>query len=235
MGWGPRLRQKYSYYTPEEYYEALVMRLVTERVHWLDVGCGRDVFPSNRRLAELLADRCQTLVGIDPDSTILENPFVHVRVQSEIENYCSDRTFDVVTLRMVAEHIANPDQAVRSLAALTRPGGMLVIYTVNKWAPVSLASWLVPFRFHHPIKRLLWQTEEKDTFPVAYRMNTRGALKKLMHRNGFREVYFTYLDDLRTLARFRTLHRMELTLWRWVTTFQVNYPENCLLGVYQRP
>src|SRR5882724_9265691 len=72
MGWGPRTRCRFGYFTPDDYYEATVSRLVTGGCAWLDVGSGRNVFPSNRKLARLLAQRCGLLVGLDPDSTIDE-------------------------------------------------------------------------------------------------------------------------------------------------------------------
>src|SRR5688572_5541564 len=79
-GWGPRMRFRFNYTTPDDYYEAVVARLVTSGCSWLDVGCGRHVFPSNARLARILADRCALLVGVDPDETVNANAFVHQRV-----------------------------------------------------------------------------------------------------------------------------------------------------------
>jgi hypothetical protein len=123
---------------------------------------------------------------------------------------------------------------VAALARLVRRGGKVVIYTVNQWTPIAVASWLVPFGLHHPVKRLLWRTEERDTFPVTYRMNTRRRLASLFKTQGFRETTFTYLDDCRTFHRFRSLHRLELRTWRFLQRFRLRYPETCLLGVYER-
>src|SRR5262245_40186768 len=106
MGWGPRIRGHFGYFTPDDYYEATVSRSVTAGCTWLDVGSGRNVFPSNRKLARILARRCGLLIGLDPDSTIDENDLVHERVKTSIEGYQTERTFDVVTMRMVAEHVA---------------------------------------------------------------------------------------------------------------------------------
>jgi hypothetical protein len=97
-----------------------------------------------------------------------------------------------------------------------------------------MAAWLTPFWLHHPVKRVLWGTEEKDTFPVVYRMNTRARLRSLFGRAGFREQHFAYLDDCRTFHRLRLLHSMELLLWRLLHAADIQYPENCLLGVYRR-
>ena len=172
------MRLRFNYFTPDDYYEAAVAKLVTSDCNWLDVGCGRHVFPSNARLARILADSCALLVGVDPDVTVNENTFVHQRVNSHIEDYHSDRPFDLVTLRMCAEHVAEPNRALAAFSRLTKPGGKMIIYTINRWSPVPIITWIVPFSLHHPIKRVLWETEEKDTFPVCYLMNTRKQLAR---------------------------------------------------------
>ena len=81
LGWGPRMRRRFGHHTPDDCYEAGLLRLVDGDTEWLDVGCGRNLFPSNRPLSELLSRRCQRLVGVDPDETLEENPFVHERVR----------------------------------------------------------------------------------------------------------------------------------------------------------
>ena len=234
MGWGPRTRSRFGYFSPDDYYEATVSRLVTAGCAWLDVGSGRNVFPSNRRLAQSLAKRCRLLVGLDPDRTIDENDLVHERVRMSIEHYRPELTFDVVTLRMVAEHMTDPDGVVAALARLTKPGGQVIVYTINRWSPVPIVTCLVPFRFHHLPKRLLWNSTEKDTFPVAYRMNTRRELGEVFGKHGFQESEFGYVDDCRTFAAFRVMLILELCLWRGLRFLGLRYPENCLLSVYRR-
>jgi 2-polyprenyl-3-methyl-5-hydroxy-6-metoxy-1,4-benzoquinol methylase len=233
-GWGPRTRFSFSYFTPDEYYEAVVSKLVASGCSWVDVGGGRDVFPDNPALATELAARYRRLAAVDPSDTVEENQFAHQRVRARIEDFTSSEPFDLATLRMVAEHIDVPEQSVASLARLVKPKGMVVVYTVNKWSLISLASWLTPFRLHHAVKHLLWKTEEKDTFPVVYKMNTRRRLQVLFHQAGFREQHFAYLDDCRTFHRFRVLNYLEMSLWRVLQTVGCHYPETCLLGVYQR-
>ena len=234
MGWGPRIRSRFAYFTPDDYYEATVSRLVTPGCRWLDVGSGRNIFPSNRRLAEVLGRRCGRLVGLDPDPTIEENDLVHERVRANIEEYHADDSFELITLRMVAEHVADPEGAVAALARLTTPGGHVVVYTINRWSPIPIVTYLVPFRFHHLPKRLLWKAQKRDTFPVVYRMNTRRALQRVFRSHGFAESEFAYLDDCRTLAVFRLTLILELSIWRSLHALGMAYPENCLLGVYRR-
>jgi SAM-dependent methyltransferase len=234
MGPAPRRRAALGYFTPDDVYEGLVAHLVREGSAWIDVGGGRDLFPGNPELARLLARRCRRLVGVDPSANIDENPFVHERARCAIEDYRDAEAFDLATLRMVAEHIDRPAAAVAALARLVRPGGTVVVYTINRWSPVPVLTALVPFRLHHAFKRVLWQTEEKDTFPVAYRLNTRSSLARYFRAGGFRERCFAYLDDCRTLHRFPAFNYLELLLWRVLNRVGTRYPETCLLGVYER-
>lgn len=72
------------------------------------------------------------------------------------------------------------------------------------------------------------------TFPVCYKMNSRRVLKDYFEKAGFEEVLFHKLDDLSTFGRFRWLNYFELMIWRFYSRLGMTYPENCLLGDYQR-
>jgi 2-polyprenyl-3-methyl-5-hydroxy-6-metoxy-1,4-benzoquinol methylase len=234
LGPNPRLWRRYGYYHPDEYYEAMVAKLVNGQSTWLDVGCGHDLLSANPKLAQVLSDRCALLVGLDPDDAVADNRWVHEAVKGTLEDYQSDRTFDIITLCMVAEHLPNAEASVKALARLTKPGGRVILYTVSKWSPLAVLARLVPFRLHHAIKRRMWGSQECDTFPVAYRMNTRARVSELFLQRGFKERYFAALADCRVLARFGILHHAELSVWRLLNTIGLPYPERCLLAVYER-
>lgn len=233
-GWGPRLRERFGYVSPDEWYEATVFGLVAEHTDWLDVGCGRNIFPFNYPTAEVLAQRCHHLVGVDPSSNIDLNTLVHERARCLLQDYRSEQTFDLITMRMVAEHITDPAGAVGALARLTRPGGHVVIYTVWKWSPASMLAALTPLSAHVAAKRLLWGSAQRDTFPTAYKMNTRADLLRHMSAAGFVETGFTFLDDCRSLAQVERLAQLELRLWRMLRTLRLRYPERCILATYRR-
>ena len=230
----PRRRHAHGYYLPADFYEALVANLVVDGCAWVDVGGGHQIFPENPGLSRQLVDRCSTVVAVDPSDNVHRNPFVHERAQSFIEDYRPERCFDLATLRMVVEHVSKPAAVVRALHGLMKPGGVVVVLTVNRWSPVSLASRIVPFALHHYVKRVVWGGEEEDTFPVCYLMNTRRQLSGLFQSQGFREVTFSYLDDLSSFGALKGLGYAELLAWKMWNRTGLRYPENCLLGVYEK-
>jgi len=235
LGWGPRMRLDCNYYTPDDVYEALVAGLVVSGVSWLDVGCGRELFPNNLGLAELLSKRCARLTGVDPDPTLQENPWVHQKVAKGIDGYHGDEAFDLVTMRMVAEHIEDPLACVRAIARALRPGGLAVVYTVFAGSPIPLLTRMAPMGLRHVVKSWLWGAQPKDTFPTHFRMNTRAALQRQFASVKMSEEAFLRLSDCRTFAKFPSLAKAELVGMRVCRAFGLPYPEQCLLGVYRKP
>lgn len=233
-GWQVRMRHRFGYFGGEDWYEATVDRLVRDGCAWIDVGGGKGVLPHNKSLSLALSRRCGLLVGVDPSANIQENPYVHERAQCIIQDYTSERKFDLATLRMVAEHIEDPKSAIDSLARLVKPGGKVVIVTPNRWSPLAVAASLLPHRVHQILTHLLWGTKDEDVFPTVYKMNTRKRLRALFEEGGFKEVDFAYLDSCDAFHRFRVSCFLELSLWRFLRKLGITYPENNLLGIYER-
>ena len=230
----PELRQRFGYCTPDELYKAAVSGFVGPDTCWLDVGCGRDLFPSNPATAAMLADRCRLLVGLDPSSNIDDNKLLHERVCCTIEEYRTKRTYDLVTMRMVAEHIETPEATVAALSRLAKPNGHVILYTVGRWTPAALLAAATPLAVHHRIKRKLWNVAERDTFPTFYRMNTHNTLRRLFEAADFIEAFFLRLDDARSFGKWKALATMELHLWRWLCSVGLPYPEACIMGIYRK-
>ena len=235
LGWGPKLRRDHGYSTPDDVYEALLASLCVKGLRWLDIGCGRELCPSNPSLAKLLAQRVGRLVGLDPDPTLDENPYVHEKIKAPIDGYESEERFDLAALRMVAEHIDDPEACVRGMVKALAPGGLAIVYTVFAASPMPLLTRLAPMGLRHTVKRFLWRTDQKDTFPTRFRMNTRGRLQRLFGAHGLREEAFLRLDDCRTFSRFRWLLLCELRVRTFFRALGMPYPEHCILGAYRKP
>lgn len=234
MGWSPVRRHKFGYYLPADVYEAMVAKVVRDRFHWLDVGGGRSVFPDNPRLAKELVARCERLVAVDPSPNVRENEFAHETAQSTLEEYTPKEQFDLATMRMVVEHVADPESFVNALGRLVKPGGLVILLTVSLWSPVTVMSRAVPFKFHNAVKRLFWDTDEVDTFPVCYKMNSRAVLANLFRQAGFVEETFGKADDLSVFGEFKLMNMVELAAWKSLRLVGLQYPERCILGVYRR-
>jgi 2-polyprenyl-3-methyl-5-hydroxy-6-metoxy-1,4-benzoquinol methylase len=232
-GWGPRMRRCFRHATPDDWYEATLSHLVGPGTNWLDVGCGRDLFPNNLPTARRLAQSCHHLTGIDPDANILENMLVHERIQTDVDSFTTDRRFDLITLRMVAEHICDPAPTMAKLRSVLAPEGRLLVYTVSRWSISAIIAALTPIAVHHAVKRILWRTDERDTFETYYRMNSRATLLQLAAAAGLREEAFIRLDDCRTTTRSRPLHWLELLVWRGLNGMGLSHPETCILAVYR--
>ncbi len=109
----------------------------------VDVGCGGGL------VSEPLARLGATVTGIDPtvDSIAvarrhaeMQNLAIDYRTASVEDLQAAGATFDAAVCMEVIEHVPDPQAFVGSLAQLVRPGGMLIISTLNRtWKSYALA------------------------------------------------------------------------------------------------
>ena len=101
----------------------------------IDVGCGAGI------VTEPLSFMGADILGIDAAERNVEVAKRHAQSSGAPVNYlhalpedCMDKagTFDVVLSLEVVEHVADLEQFLQSLAQLVRPGGLLVIGTINR-------------------------------------------------------------------------------------------------------
>jgi len=133
----------------------------------LDVGCGAGIF------CEAVARLGAKVTGLDVSGDVLKVAKEHARegglkieyVLSSVEDYVgSGKKFDVVSLLEIVEHSADHVSLISASASLLKPGGIMLISTVNqtvkgylmgvllaehilKWVPVGTHDW---FRFKRP-------------------------------------------------------------------------------------
>jgi 2-polyprenyl-3-methyl-5-hydroxy-6-metoxy-1,4-benzoquinol methylase len=233
-GWQVRLRDRFGYFPSARWYEGILDRLVTSETTWLDVGGGKTIIPTNPALAKELVLRSKKTVGVDPSENIHANNVVHERHQAFVEDFQTKQSFDLITLRMVAEHVSDPDACIAALSRLISPGGYLVVLTPNRWSPVSLAASLIPNRFHSLFVGILDGRDGGDVFPTYYLLNTRKSLRKCLSKGGFKELEFRYLDNCSLFYRYSVLSHCELRFGYLLRRLGLQYPENELLGVYEK-
>jgi SAM-dependent methyltransferase len=95
----------------------------------LDIGAGRG------ELLHAAVEQGWKVVGIEPSTTFAN----HVRqsgieVRQEPVEQCrfASSSFDVVILAAVLEHLYNPDETIREIARILRPGGALFLDVPNE-------------------------------------------------------------------------------------------------------
>jgi 2-polyprenyl-6-hydroxyphenyl methylase/3-demethylubiquinone-9 3-methyltransferase len=114
--------------------------------HVLDVGCGGGI------LSEAMARAGARVLGIDLSRAVLDVAELHA-LESKIdagyrmiaaEELAQERpaSFDLVTCMEMLEHVPDPAASVKALAALARPGGEVIVSTLNR-SPMAFAVAIV--------------------------------------------------------------------------------------------
>jgi len=108
----------------------------TARARVLDVGCGGGI------LAEAMARAGARVLGIDLSQVCLDVAHLHAldsRVELDYravsaEDLARERPadFDAVTCMELLEHVPDPAAMLATLAALVRPGGDVIVSTLNR-------------------------------------------------------------------------------------------------------
>jgi 2-polyprenyl-6-hydroxyphenyl methylase/3-demethylubiquinone-9 3-methyltransferase len=112
----------------------------------LDVGCGGGI------LSEAMARAGAQVLGIDLSQSVLDVAELHalegsVAVQYRAvaaEDLAQERpaAFDVVTCMEMLEHVPDPAASVAALAALAKPGGTVIVSTLNR-NPLAFAVAII--------------------------------------------------------------------------------------------
>lgn len=161
-------------YSQYHYYDTLKAS-IHSGVSWLDLGCGHQMFASWMTAEEReFGGRAARLIGIDLDFEGLKrNAIVTGKIYGDLVNLpLSAATFDIVTANMVVEHLEFPEDVLREVSRVLRPGGRFILHTPNKLCLMMRISALLPRK----IKLfLIWALEgraEDDVFKTYYRLNT---------------------------------------------------------------
>ncbi len=121
-------------------------RRVFEGLRIVDVGCGGGL--ATEPMARLGADT----LGLDLSPSAIEVARAHAAAAGlEIDYRCAsaaeiaaelpeDRRFDAALALEVVEHVADPASLLADAAALLRPGGVVIVSTLNRTAKSFLAA-----------------------------------------------------------------------------------------------
>ncbi len=109
----------------------------------LDVGCGAGL------LCEPLAQRGAQVVGVDATARNIEIAHWHAAQRGLAVDYRhslaehvieTGERFDVVLNTEVIEHVADPEQLMKECCDLVKPGGIMIVATLNRTARAFLLA-----------------------------------------------------------------------------------------------
>ena len=120
----------------------------------LDIGCG------SGRFLRVLRHSGWEVAGLElNDDTATAARTVHgLAVEASMEVF-EDKSFDLITITHVLEHIRDPQRMLAECARLLKPGGVIAVAVPNieSWqARLTRESW-----FHLDLPRHLWHFSEK--------------------------------------------------------------------------
>ncbi len=112
----------------------------------LDVGCGGGL------LSEAMENRGAIVTGLDTNASAVEAAREHAHLSrsrveyfvTTAEQYAEDcqQTYDVITCMELLEHVPEPASLLSALSTLLKPGGDLIIATLNRNAKSYAAAIL---------------------------------------------------------------------------------------------
>ena len=180
----------------------------------LDAGCGR--------VSALRAfrGRIGRLVGADIHEP--SEPLAHLDA-FEIVDLCgaadgfAPDTFDVVLSNFTLEHFADPDAAMRNLGRWLRPGGTLVLATVNRRHPFVAAYLGLPDWPRHLLQPLV-KASAADAHPIVGVCNDPLTIRQALERAGFTDI------------RIQTVGHLARAWGRHLPTFAVGLVGDLLTG-----
>jgi SAM-dependent methyltransferase len=171
-----------------EAYASLISQHLSPHTVWLDAGCGSRLLEEDMDpLESWLASHCKTIVGMDLSATFNRNIKSLVR-GSVYDLPFAENSLDLITCRMVVEHLAQPRHAFAESARCLRPGGALVVITPHLLnygiLGNAVATKLLPDKLRLRIVRASDSRAEEDIFPVRYKANTMPRLVQSLNASG---------------------------------------------------
>jgi ubiquinone/menaquinone biosynthesis C-methylase UbiE len=174
---------------PDEIHRAAVRRAAAAGAVLVDVGCGRQA--SDLRV---LAPSFERAYGVDVDLTPHREANWELVPADGHRLPFPDGAADVVAMNDVVEHLADPVAAFRDCSRVLRPGGRLIVLTVNVHFPIIYAARWLPHGVRQRLNALASNTPPEDTFPAFYRANTAPTLKAAGHAAGFELMAFRHVS-----------------------------------------
>lgn len=206
-----------------EVYDNLLKSTITNNTVWLDIGCGKN------ELVAKYGQKAKKAIGIDlldekdrVPAPFLQSDLRHIPLESGYAN--------LVTLRMVVEHLEKIPEDFSEVVRLLVPGGKLIILTTNALSPIIFIPRLLPYRMKSWIIQKTFQVDSREIFPTHHRFNT----KKMM-TTGIQEMELIQLEFLEQVPFHRPFLTLLFGIWYAIVDIhKLKFFRSNLLAVFQK-
>jgi ubiquinone/menaquinone biosynthesis C-methylase UbiE len=206
-------------------YKEVLERRVKMADRWLDLGCGRRLFPEWMPQADehqlRITSSARSVFGIDQDfPSLIDNRIVPMRVAGDCSRLpFADASFNLITANMVIEHVADPDSLLQDTHRILKPGGLLVFHTPNFYSYATFMATLVPESWKKKLVGFIEGRKDEDVFPTHYRMNVPSRIQVLAAKNGFR---VTQLEMTESSAQAVVLGPLVILELLWIRILRLS-------------
>ena len=179
------------------------------------------------------------VIGVDISQTELSaappGSYDHI-ICGDITTFTPLPEADLVVSRSVTEHVNDPSTMFLNIFHALRPGGCVIAYVPNKFAPYALVNASLPNRL---TKLLLgsfhWESKEETGFPAVYRRCYPSSFEGLLLDAGFSNLNFRFLYRSEYCNFFVPLHAAEL-IWQLFAS-RLNLRDLCesFIVIAQKP
>jgi ubiquinone/menaquinone biosynthesis C-methylase UbiE len=172
----------------EDIYADVIKANIKDGMAWLDLGCGKRLFPNWRHEDEKYMIGCsRILTGVDINlNSLKHNNSILNKVNGDIAKLpFKNCSFDLVTADMVLEHLAEPSIQCREVYRILKPGGMFILHTPNKYDPLLAVSRILPRKILLKLVEIIEGRGNEDTSVTYYRANSIKDIILLADASGF--------------------------------------------------
>jgi len=185
--WSPAVLALLCKYYPNYGYDRFA-ELLSQNIHptdhLLEIGAGSG---RNHQNHFDLRGRVARYVGVDPDQSVLSNPFLNESHQSSAESLpFADESFDLVFHNFVAEHFESPLDCNRQICRVLKKGGLLIFQTPSRFYYACMVASVTPSWFHELyVGHFGSGRMSNEVFPTFYRLNDRKTITTQLRACGF--------------------------------------------------
>jgi SAM-dependent methyltransferase len=186
--WDPAYRPRW------EVFDSLLQSQQGDNKICLEIGSGSSGALESAHKFKLKIHSDLSLVAPLP---LTEIPFIQMNTYNlPIKN----SGVDLILLRFVVEHLADPDRAFNEFKRILKTGGQLIVLTTNISSPLIFLSKILPYPRRKMLIQQLFKVQAQDVFPTYHRINRKAKVKKLAP--DFQIMKWDYLQDANWMHRW---------------------------------